>query len=815
MRRAATLIGAVVLFLVPSTQVAAAADGSTAGILGPFDVTGSEGVPLDHYELVSNPGGATDFQQEAQSYLMSGLFALVRVVVGVECWLIHWAYSFPLVQAVSQESQGLADDYRAYVVDTLGLPGLLLAWAVVVCSIMLMRGKAGKALGELVLTFAIIAMAGSALVRPDVILGSGGLLDQTRQASLTVAAITTNHGAAPSTTVDPADVSAPIQQTLTDTFVTEPYQLLQFGRLIPQGDKAYPAYQAAVATGPFNEDAHQDSTSVTVPTSPCKPQWFVPGDASYCAQSNKATAKDGGPVTPDCSHLQGMSLTICQNADTVTVPPQANDCSKLIGLSKSICQQAPAQGNGNTRSYTDLQNLFKTADPTVAAYIAPPSWDRVFGALLLLIAALVVGLMVLTMVGAMFAAQFADAALASCSYGALIWATLPGPSRAVLWRWVGSFVSSALVMFAAAVFLPLFDVGVAAFLQGAGPGLVPRLAMIDLLAVAGLGFHRRLLNAASAAGGRVANRLRWARIGGSGSGDDATRTGQVIAGALGLGGTGGGYTGRAGLGLLGIGGLAGSPEHAHLVRRARLLSSARALGDIPGAPLHPGRLLGDAARAAQHGLAPLTTAVRGGHHLWKGKALSPEELQARTIKPGLGGHLPLGSRLQNRLITTRGGRALLGTSRLAWAAGPGLPATWTRSRRHAQAVRRDARGQFEHYKLEGANYWHTEWKPGFRDLSTPVRVPATRVGNGAAAAGQRIHAAAPAVAATARRAAATTATAAALRTGPAAAPAARGPVRPSHSHTRVASGPDLARAEILHALVRAQREARGEDGGKK
>jgi hypothetical protein len=798
-RRTATLVAALAVFTVTSTQLASAADGSASGILGPFDVTSSERVPLDHYELVSNPGGVTDFQQEAQSYLMGCLFSLVRIVVGLECWLIHWAYSFPLVQSVSTQSQQLADDYRAYVVDALGLPGLLLAWAVVVCSIMLLRGKAGKALGELALTFAIVAVAASALVRPDVILGSGGLLDQTHQASLEVAAITTSHGAAPPASVDPATVSTPIEKTLTDTFVVQPYQLLQFGRLIPASDKAYPAYKTAVTIGPFNTTAHADPSSGCVPLP-------GPGGDAYC--------KAGAPSKPNCSGL--------------------------VGTGRDVCEAGNGSATGNVRSYTDLANGFSKVDPAIAAYVVTPSWDRVFGALLLLIAALIVGLMVLAMVLALFAAQFADAVLASCGYGALVWATLPGPSRTVLWRWVGSFVSSTLVMFAAAVFLPLFDVGVAAFLQGAGPGLVPRLAMIDLLAVAGLGFHRRLLAAAASTGARVANRLRWARIGGAGSSDDAFRTGQVIAGALGSGGLSGPLSGAGGTRLLGFGGQGGSPQHAHLVRRARLLSSVHALGDAPGAPLHPGRLVGDAARQARHALAPATTVVRGGHHLWKGKALSPEELERRTIKPGMGGRLPVGSRLHNRLIQTRGGRTLLGTGRLAWNAGPGLPATWTRTRRRAEAVRRDARGQYQHYRLEGSNYWHTEWKPGFKDLATPATaaghtavhagqrlaaVPvvadtarraaatATAAGQSAAHAGQRLRAAGPAAADTARRAAATTATAAVLSRGPSATPSAPGPVRAAHSASQSATNAERARAEILHALARAQREARGESDG--
>jgi hypothetical protein len=431
--------------------------------------------------------------------------------------------------------------------------------------------------------------------------------------------------------------------------------------------------------------------------------------------------------------------------------------------------------------------------------------------MLLLFAALVVLLMIVAMVLALFAAQAADALLAALDYPALVWAILPGPNRGVLWRWVGSFVTSILVLFAASIFLPVFGLTCSALLAGSGQDLITKMFFVDLVAVVALGFHRRIMAGASTAGSRLANRMRWARIGGSGSGDDATRTGQVIAGALAAGSTMGGAA--SGYALF----AAGNPAQAHLARRARLLSSARALADIPGAPMHPGRLSGDIGREAAHGLAPAVLAVRGVHHAWKGRALTPEEFEARRIRPGLGGGLPAGSRLHNRLIQTRGGRVILGGSRLAWNATWGVtigaPANWTRARRRIASADREVRGQIQHYLLENSNYWNSEWKPGFHDMTTPARV----AGKAAAHTGARLHVAAdvygrPAAEAT-KRAAVNTAAAAVLRTGTSSATSGPGSVRPDRSHSRTASEEERARAEILHALRRAQREARGESDG--
>jgi hypothetical protein len=808
----------VLAFLLVNAQAAAAAtgsgDGENGGMLAPFNVPSSEGVPLDHYQLVSDPGGVTDFQQEAQSYLMGMCFALVRIVVGLECWLIHWAYSFPVTKMMAAKSQALADGYRSWVVDQLGLPGMLLAWAVVVCSVMLLRGRTGRAAGELALSFVIVGVASAGLLRPDVLLGTGGLLEQARQASLEVASITTNQGAPPPSSVDPASISGPLEQTLTSTFVVQPYQLLQFGRPIPKDDKAYDTYLASVAMngGPTGsgtpaephacdglEGMAAQACQLGQTGNPAPPSCdaLTGGTKSWCLQD-----------TGKCDQLSGATKQLCDmgaSQSTAGSGGEAN-CDKLTGLAKHFCQAAPPTSGSTTDQAKALADRFKDVDPAISAYIAPPSWDRVFGAMLLLFAALVVLVMVVAMVLALFAAQAADALLAALDYPALVWAILPGPNRGVLWRWIGSFVTSILVLFAASIFLPVFGLTCSAFLSDSGQDLITRMFLVDAVAVVALGFHRRIMAGASTAGSRLANRMRWARIGGSGTGDDATRTGQVIAGALARGAGGGMAAGHSMF-------AGSSPMQAHLARRARVLSSARALADIPGAPLHPGRLLGDIGREAAHGLAPVTLAARGVHHAWKGRALTPEEFEARRIRPGLGGKLPVGSQLHNRLIQTRGGRVLLGGSRLAWGASFGAPATWTRTRRRVAAAQGEVRGQVAHYQLEASNYWRTEWKPGFDDMTTPARV----AGKAAAQTGARLHVAADvyghaAVDAT-KRAAVSTTTAAVLRAGTTSAATRPGSVRAERSHSRVASEEEQARAEILHALRRAQREARGESGG--
>ncbi len=97
------------------------------------------------------------------------------------------AFRFPLLKILTRPAQKVADTYNDVVVDTLGLKGLLLAWAFVFAGFMIVRGRVGRGLGEIFLTLLIGAIAASALVRPDTLLSQDGPLGQSQQVAAEVA----------------------------------------------------------------------------------------------------------------------------------------------------------------------------------------------------------------------------------------------------------------------------------------------------------------------------------------------------------------------------------------------------------------------------------------------------------------------------------------------------------------------------------------------------------------------------------------------------------------------------------------------------
>ncbi|MFE5488998.1 hypothetical protein ACFQ7Z_03380 [Streptomyces virginiae] len=733
-----------VVFLVTNTTVAAAADGAGTGggLLGPLDIVTREGVPLSGYQLESSVASQTvgdrvedvvvgksmpfDVIGETQRLLLNGLFTLIRLLVGLSGWASATVLDFPVLRLLADPAQRLADAYQRHVVGALGLEGLLLAWAFVFGLVLFVRGKVGKGLGEIVLTLVIAAMATSAFVRPDYLLGKDGPLQQTHQAAIEVASITTAsyfdtparggrpcdtavgpaHDACVAEQADAKTVTEPIQAALTDALVVKPYMLLQYGRILDpkkEGDKdAYEAHLKWVAGNANVPVAEEEDDACSLLDGPSK---------TYCEDAQKRKKDDS------CTGLIGSPKQYCEDQQK---RKKSDPCHLVRGPARPYCEGKPPgspTGEG-TSKFSELIQDLQDAGPvgkSAAAYAEKPSWDRVWGVLALLIAALVVTLMVVSMSVVMLGAQGADAAAAAGGPIAWVWAMLPGPSRMLLWRWLGVFVISALVSFMAAMALPLFGIAVDAILADSGPDqMMERLFLVDALALAFLVLHRRILRATAGFGQRMATRMRYAKVGGSHLPGDNSELGAALAMH--------GPTPGSGSGGLGGG---ASAAHGAFGARLRSLGSLAAVTDRTGMPMNPGRLLGDAAAETRRGIAPLAIALRAAHTALIGPPPGRHPAAARLHAyangtaagrsgGGAGGgemvvdewtgeilHDPatdrplLGSRVHARASRLRGYRVASRAARVTYGATLGLPRTLSATRAATSEFTSDARTQLK------------------------------------------------------------------------------------------------------------------------
>ncbi|MFE9989847.1 hypothetical protein ACFYRK_23680 [Streptomyces sp. NPDC005381] len=599
LRSAGFVLLLTTVFVVVNSQVVYAADTSsseTGDLLSPLNITSSEGVPINGYELNASGGSIVAFKTQALAFALSGLFTLIRLLVGLAGWAIELAFRFPLLKILIRPAQKVADSYNAVVVDALGLKGLLLAWAFVFAGFMIVRGKVGRGLGEIFLTLLIAAFAASAFVRPDYLLSADGPLGQGQQVAAEVAQQSVNsydwggklasrgpcdgmagnaelkclqrEGEGP---VSAVEVARPIQDSITNALVVKPYMLLQYGRILDPAKasdtKAY-AIHLKWVTGGYKASAVKDDKD-----DPCG---LVHGAAKkWCEREETGqSAKDSLPdFTPGGQLLD-------------TANPVVSEEDQEFGAFLSDLKKAGPVGK------------------SCAAYAEKPTWWRVGGAGLLMVAALFICGTLLSAAIVLLATQGICAAAAAVGGITFVAAMLPGPPRQSVWKWLSVWGISVLTLVGICAFVPFFGIAVDATITNGPDLMVERILLIDVLAIAGAAGHRRLLTGITSFGQRMAMRMRYAKVGGTHMPGDTSELGAALAMNV---PTGGGYGG----GLRSLTGGRGG-RFAALGTRQRLMTAVSSLVDGTGMPMNPGRILSDATAEAGRGLAPLTAAAAVG-----------------------------------------------------------------------------------------------------------------------------------------------------------------------------------------------------------
>ncbi|WP_052713671.1 hypothetical protein, partial [Streptomyces katrae] len=541
--------------------------------------------------------------------------------------------------------------------------------------------------------------------------GKDGPLDQTHQAAVEVASITTAsyfgtparggrpcdsavgpaHEACVQEKAEAKSVVDPVQRALTDSLVVKPYMLLQYGRVLdPHRAGEADAYKAHL-------------------------KWV---------ESSRPKQKQGEVDLSKCSGTFGPIKDACERQVKEASGSQT-PCKALDEPARDYCENGNGPRGADTKdaAFSQLIKDLQDAGPVgqqAAEYAQKPTWDRVWSVAALLFAVFVVTLMIVSMAVVMLGAQGADAAAAAGGPVAWVWSMLPGPSRMLLWRWAGVFIASALVSFMAALCLPMFGIAVDAVLSDSGTDLmVERLLLVDAVALAFLVMHRRVLAATSGFGQRMATRMRYRKIGGSHLRGDSSEIGAALA-----------EHGPAG----GLARRDGQPSTAHGSFGARLaaLGSLVAMSDGAGMPMSPSRFMGDALAEGRRGLAPIALALRAGHTALIGPRKPGQHPAAQAFSAAAHGgtagsgevvadqwtgevlHDPatdrplLGSRIHARASRLRGYRIASRGARLAYGATLGLPRNLGRAHGAASEFTDDARTQLRvaaHQVREDADRW--------------------------------------------------------------------------------------------------------------
>src|SRR3954453_22351311 len=90
-----------VFVMVNSQVVYAASSSSESGdLLAPLNITSSEGVPINGYDLNAEGGSILDFKGQTLAFALSGLFTVIRLLVGLAGWSVELAFPLPLLKVL-------------------------------------------------------------------------------------------------------------------------------------------------------------------------------------------------------------------------------------------------------------------------------------------------------------------------------------------------------------------------------------------------------------------------------------------------------------------------------------------------------------------------------------------------------------------------------------------------------------------------------------------------------------------------------------------------------------------------------------------
>ncbi|XMN04606.1 hypothetical protein ACK8N7_00305 [Streptomyces griseobrunneus] len=445
------------------------------GVLGVFNVTDANGLPISVYNVKSDTGDLIEWELGVQNLLTEFTFLGTKWLIAFCCWLIAWALSFGLAKLLLVPVLAVADSLHTRVILELGLPTLFLAVCALICVCRILFGDRAKGWGDAALSILLAALTTTLLASPPAaLLGEeSGAIAVTRGLALEVADVILDAG--PVLDVDQeqngaatsASLARPLTDALTDAFIVRPSMLLQYGRVF-EGACARKYAETRVEQLVFDRKVQ-----------------------SRMDKLKKATAY--------ADYLSPIGVPVSSWYDT------SMDMSTRWAIDHF--GDPPAE------------RFEAECVPGDVAAAKRASLDKLGGGIFLFLAALIVTLLIVRLAGGFLVAQCRIAWDAVRGEPALIIGTIPGAGRGYLWDWAASVLRSLSQMLTSVVSLAVFIIILQAVLDPAqeewGNELTLRFVVVDLLCIGAFIKRKKLMARSRQTAANVRTKLSSSRIGGT------------------------------------------------------------------------------------------------------------------------------------------------------------------------------------------------------------------------------------------------------------------------------------------------------------
>jgi hypothetical protein len=453
-------------------------------------ITDRYGIDVFEYSIEGRQGGAVDGTfNRLTLWLAEVLFSTSRLIVVGLIWLLDFGLEFGLAELMLTPVQQLIAVYETNFIGNVSGGGWgLVPLALMICvfwfGLAALRGRVGRGVGEITISFALSAILGAILANPDgFLLGDEGLLGRARDIGVEVATTAVQPpdddpppciqrvpgrgplvdgcyiddlgDGAPPTRSDPQYLRWVMQMWLVDMYVRRPHQQMTYGQRLD-----------------------------------CPLVLTVRGSID---ESNRCNAPygDGG----DHACVDRYNDILLTNPDNAPEAAGADPGSYMYDM---MHPDQPVEGCAD--------------GAPLATYLDSGGGERIavgfllLLALLVLAAFLVIGVLIPIIVG-----QLMVALLAVGLIFVLPIALVGGGGRRVLWRWFGLLLAAAFLIIVALVGLALMLITTELLLQSHQRFFFINLLLVGVSSVLFLRLQRGLLRGSFAGGRRVGGALAGAR----------------------------------------------------------------------------------------------------------------------------------------------------------------------------------------------------------------------------------------------------------------------------------------------------------------
>ncbi|MFF3326963.1 hypothetical protein [Streptomyces sp. NPDC002889] len=459
------------------------------GVLGVFNVTDANGLPISVYTVKSDTGGLLDWDLGIQNLLTELCFMITKWVIAFCCWLIAWALSFGLAKLLLVPVLSVANSLHTRVILEMGLPALFLSVCALICVARIFFGDRARGWGDAALSILLAALTTTLLASPpQALLGEKtGAIAATSEFALEVADVildanplTDEKNDGVTTPATGSTLARPMTNALTDAFIVKPAMLLQYGRVFEK-ECATDYADTRLKQLAFDRAVHSRTNKIKK----------YSAYADYLSPSSWA----GLPGASSAINT-GMDISTRWAIDHFGNPPMERFEDKCVPGDVDAAKKA--------------------------------SLDKLGGGFFLLIAAIIVTILISALAGSFLIAQCRIAWDAVRGEPALIVGTIPGAGRAFLWNWAASVLRSLGQMLVSVLALAVLILIVQAVLNPAlDPSLDPihetwkgreltlRFLAVDVVCIGAVKKRKQLAARSKQVADNFRAKMSGARIGGT------------------------------------------------------------------------------------------------------------------------------------------------------------------------------------------------------------------------------------------------------------------------------------------------------------